>query len=213
MATKLGLFNASLLEFGDRKLDDTGEEVEASRIIVSVYDNVVQECLEAASWNFAMEDVSITGDTGLITARVGYRYGFTKPSGWLHTVAVSLDEYFTIPLNQYFDDNEIWKADSTPVYFRYVGSDTGLGGDLPSWPQRFTRYVELELASRIVKRLGGSTSDKEAIDKDRDKARKSAKNQDAMNEPQPKYSPPGSWTLSRAGRTGRDRGNRNSLTG
>ncbi len=213
MATKLGLFNASLIEFGDRKLSDTGDTVEAARVLVQVYDNVVQECLEAASWNFAMEDVEITGDTGLITARVGYRFGFTKPSDWLSTVAVSLDEFFTFPLIHYYDDDEKFKADSTPLFLRYVSNDTGKGLDLSCWPQRFTRYVELELAHRVVKRLGGSKEDKIMIDKDRDTARKSAKNQDAMNEAQPKFAPHGSWTLSRGGRVGRDRGSRSNLTG
>ena len=213
MATRIGLFNASLIEFGDRKLSDTGEEIEAGRIIVQVVDNVIQECLEAASWNFAMEDVEITGDTGLITNRVGYRFGFTKPSDWLGTVAVSLDEFFTFPLIHYYDDDEKFKADSTPLFVRYVSNDTGKGLDLSCWPQRFTRYVELELSSRVCIRLGGSTNDRLRIDKARDDARKSAKNQDAMNEAQPKFAPEGSWTMARGGRVGRDRGSRSNLTG
>jgi hypothetical protein len=68
-----------------------------------------------------------------------------------------------------------------------------MGLELTRWPQRFTRYVELELAARVCIRLGGSGADKERIDKERDKVKRAAMGQDAMNEPQPKFAPAGSW--------------------
>jgi hypothetical protein len=55
----------------------------------------------------------------------------------------------------------------------------------------------------------------EKVEERRDKARRRALNVDAMNEPQPKFPPPGSWTAARWGSSGarRDRGSRGSLTG
>lgn len=215
MATKIAVFNAALSELGDYSLSDTGEPVPAGRVLVARWDRTVADCLSEASWNFAMEDAEITGDTGLITDRVGPRYGFSKPSDWVRTVAVSQDEFFSFPHLSYLDDGAIWKADSTPLFVRFVSNDTGLGLYLPRWTAAFTRYVELELAVRACMKLTQDKSLKKLLQEDRDTARKVAKNQDAMNEAQPKFPPASSWTRARYGMSGgnRDRGNTGSLTG
>lgn len=212
MTTKLGLWNNALLDLGHATLSDTGETVEAGRVLTVRYDRVVADCLSAGSWNFAMEDVALTGDTGLITSRVGYQYGFARPSDWLRTEAVSGDEYFTAPLLHYYMDRSgLFKADTTPLYLRYVSNDTGAGLDLARWPAAFVRYVELELAVRAAPKLTEDKSLKEELKKERDKARKTALNQDAMNEAQPKFAPPGSWTRAR-GAGSRERGDKSTLT-
>lgn len=212
--TRLRLWNTALLELGSERLSDTGDPVKSAREMAAVHDQVVAECLAVGSWNFAMEDVSITGDTGLITSRVGPKYGFSKPSDWVRTIGLSLDEFFRAPLTEYYDDGDIWKADSSPIYVRYVSSDTGLGRDLAAWPAQFTRYVALELADRTSPALTQNESLRERIEKRRDMARKRALNTDAMNEASPKFAPPGTWTAARWGRLGRgDRGGRGSLTG
>lgn len=215
MTTRLALWNLALAELGNERIGDTGDPVKSARELTAAHDQVVTECLAAGSWNFAMEDASVTGDTGLITGRVGYRYGFTKPTDWVRTIAVSLDEYFSAPLTQYYDDADIWKADSTPLYVRYVSNDTGLGRDLAKWPAQFTRFVALELADRVSVALTQNEALRERVEKRRDMARKRALNTDAMNSAQPVFPPPGSWTVARWGGRGggRDRGSRGSLTG
>ena len=218
--TKLALWNLALVELGVERLADTGSPSSGpngkpARELTALHSQVVNECIAAGSWNFAMEDTSITGDTGLITGRVGPRYGFTKPTDWVRTVAVSLDEFFSAPLTQYYDDADIWKADSTPLYVRYVSNDTGLGFELARWPAQFTRFVALELADRLSVALTQNDAVRERIGKRRDEARKRALNTDAMNQAQPIFPPAGSWTVARWGSrgNGRDRGSRGSLTG
>jgi len=213
MATKLGLFNNALIEVGHETLADTGEPVDAGRKLNEVYDEVVSDCLEAASWNFAVETIKADADTGVEPA-FGYSEVFAKPSDFKRTIGISQDEYFTYPLLQFYDDQTFWSADFTPIYVRYVSDDTGLGLDLSRWPASFRRYVELELAERVCFRLTQSRSLKKEIGEDRNKARKHAKIVDTMNEQQPKFAPAGSWTTSRAGRLSRgDRGSRSNLTG
>ena len=213
MATRLGLVNAVLVELGSRRVVDTGESNEAVEDILAIYDQTVEECLAAGSWNFAMETVKAEADTG-VTPEFGFTEVFAKPSDWVRTMGVSLDERFDVPLLQYYDDATYWSADSTPIYVRYVSDDTGMGLGLTRWPAAFTRYVELELAFRACMIVTQNAGFKEQIEKGRDKAKKIALNHDAMNEAQPKFLPPNSWTLARAGRIGgRDRGSRGSLTG
>jgi hypothetical protein len=210
--TKLGLFNGALLELGHRRLSDTGEGVEAGRELVAVYDRVVADCLAEGSWNFAMETIEAAADTG-ITPEFGYPKVFAKPPDWVRTIGISEDENLTLPLLHYYDDATFWSADSTPLYIRYVSNDTGLGRELTRWPATFTRYVELELAQRVSRKLTQSEALREEIKTDRDKAKRNALNKDALNEPQPKFAPTGSWNASRGGGGGRDRGSRGRLTG
>lgn len=211
MATKIGLFNNSLTELGHRTLEDTGEAVEAGRALNRVYTQVVDECLSVGSWNFAMETIEATADTG-VTPEFGFTEVFAKPADYVRTIGISADEDFASPLLQYYDDANFWSAPMSPIYVRYVSDDTGLGYELTRWPAAFTRYAELELALRVCPKIAKSEFDR--VEKLRDKAKRTALNQDAMNEPQPKFAPAGSWTRARGGSTGRsDRGSRGNLTG
>jgi hypothetical protein len=214
MATKLGVINGGLLSLGHRRLSDTGEAIEAGREIAAIYDQVVAECLAAGSWNFAMETIKADADTG-VTPEFGYPKVFAKPSDWTRTIAVSADEYFAYPLLSYYDDVGYWSADSSPIYVRYVSDDTGLGLEYSRWPANFARFVELSIASRVAMKLTQNASLAEAVEEMRDKAKRTALNHDAMNEPNPKFPPPSSWTQARWGRNGgrRDRGGRGSLIG
>ena len=210
MATKIGIFNAALVELGHRRLSDTGEAVEAGRELVAVHSDVVLECLSAGSWNFATETVMADADTG-VTPEFGYPEVFAKPSDWLRTVSISTDENFCAPLLDYYDDSTYWSAESTPIYIRYVSSDTGMGLDLTRWTPVFARYVALEHADRVCMALTQNAGMKEAIGKLRDKARRRALNLDAMNEPNPKFPPPNSWTLARGSVANRNRATRGNL--
>jgi hypothetical protein len=211
MTTKLRVWNGAMVSLGHRRLVDTGEVVEAARELTAVWDQVVGECLAAGSWNFAMETVKATADTG-VTPEFGFPEVFAKPSDWVRTFAVSDDEYFSRPLLHYYDDSTFWSAETSPIYVRYVSNDTGLGLDLTRWPAKFARYVELEAASRIAYKVTQSDSVVERMEKTRDKARREALNHDAMNEANPKFPPPSSWTVSRGGLSGRERGSRSNLT-
>lgn len=216
MTTKQQLYTGALFELGSRKYLTT-EAAEARRVLDDVYDSVVAECLESGSWNHAMQFVKIDGDTGLITyldtgsIGHGYQNGFAKPNGWVRTHALSEDEHFSHPLILYSDEGGVIKSDASTIYMRFT--DTGQGLDLTAWPSSFARYVELELAARVCIRLTQDKDLRERIEQDRDKARRRAMNKDAMDESQPKYAPPGSWTQSRWGATSGDRGRRNRLTG
>lgn len=212
MATKVDLLNAALQELGHKRLSDTGEPVKAARDLLFVYDRVLAECLSSGSWNFAMETIKSDADTG-VEPNFGYADVFAKPTDWVRTHGISEDEYFSRPLLHYYDDNNFWSADVTPIYVRYVSNDTGLGLELTRWTQAFTRYVELSLAERICMAVTQNQSLHDRILDMQKKAKRTALNQDAMNEPNPKFKPAGSWTTSRQSRNDRDRGSRSSLTG
>jgi hypothetical protein len=213
MASKLGVWNLAAQALGNERLTDTGEDGRLGDELAACYAQIVDECLAAGSWNFAMETVKLDADTG-VTPNFGFTEVFAKPTDWVRTVGVSLDEYFAYPLTRYYDDDDFLSADSTPLYVRYVSDDTGLGYDLAKWPAQFTRFVGLALAAQIAMPVTQNASTEEKLEKKRDDAKKKALSTDAMNEAQPKFAPPGSWTSARWGGIARgDRGSRGSLTG
>lgn len=212
MATQLGLYNAALLELGETVLASLSENVEARRVLDLLYPNVLASALEAGSWNFAMRTIRADADPD-VTPAFGYAHVFGKPSDWVRSVAVSADENFAMPLVTYVDDANYWSADTTPIYVRYVSNDILSGLDLANWPASFSRYVEMELATRACERLTQSSSKSEWLTRQRDHARRVALSRDAMNEAQPKFRPPGRLTLARSEGAARDRGSRGSLIG
>lgn len=212
-ASKINLYNAALIECGDRTLSSVTENVESRRILDEVYDRVLEQCLSEGAWNFAVRPIKITSDAS-VEPNFGYTEVFAKPADWIKTIGVSTDDRWTAPLVHYYDDRNYWAADTSPLYIRYISNDTSWGLNLSNWPASFTRYVELALAHRILPRLSQDDSLKERIRRDLRLAKRLALQQDAMNEAQPKFFPVNSWTGARGSRIGRgDRGSRGSLTG
>ena len=198
MATQLGLYNAALVEIGERTLASLSEEREPRRVLDSVYANVLTECLEAGQWNFATRAIRAEADPEIVP-EFGERFIFGKPADWLRTVALSANGRFDPPLMRYLDEVGYWAADLEVIYVRYVSNDVGFGLDLPAWPRSFARYVELALADRIVERLTQNRGKKDDIAREMKKARLSALSRDAMNDAQPKFAATGSWNAARGG--------------
>lgn len=212
MATILGVWNAALREIGERNLTDTGEGVEAARVLADVYNDVVTDCLTEGQWNFATRTVMVESDTG-VTPAFGPQEVFAKPDDWLRTTALSAEEELQTPLERYLDDVDYWSADVTPIYVRYISNSADWGFNLANWPRAFTRFVELSLALRVCERLSQNQSKWDRLADQVKEAKRKALSQDAMNEAQPKYSPMGSWNAARGGGNGGDRGSRSRLIG
>lgn len=210
MTSKLDLYNAALVEIGEREIASLAENREPRRVLDSVYDAVLAQCLEEGQWNHALRTVSLTADAALTTG-FGYQNVFEKPTDWLRTVGISADEFFNQPLLTYSDETAYWLSDASPIYVRYVSNDTSFGLDLTRWSSLYTNFVYLSLAQAAIRRITSNKSDKEQLTKDVKAAKRDALAKDAMNEP-PKFMPTGSWVTSRGGRN-RERGSLTRLIG
>ena len=197
MATALGLYNDALMELGEATLSSLSEERKGRRVLDSIYDAVLAECLEAGSWNFAMRTVQLDADTG-ITPAFGYTEVFAKPTDWVRTIGISTDDRFGNSLNRYWDDVNYLSSDVTPIYFRYVSNNASWGLDLTKWPASFTRFVVVALADRGCMAITQSESRKDKLERyTLPAAKRRALARDAMNEP-PGRIPPGTWVRSRS---------------
>lgn len=198
MATKLTVYNNALIHLGERTLSSLTENRKPRRLLDKAWDSdFVKECLEAGLWNFATRTVESTYNPS-IDPDFGYEYAHDRPDDWVRTSAVSLSDFFHDPLNQYNDEQGYLFCDAQTIFWRYISDDDEYGGDLTIWPQSFTLYVELKLASRICKALTQSDTETTRLEDRAEKQLRSAKNKDAMNDP-PKFAPVGSWVRARRG--------------
>jgi len=212
VTTQLSLYNGALLELGERRIATLADETESRRALDDAWESgaVKDYLLSQGFWNFAMRSVELTYDPS-VTPSFGYEYGFSKPADWIRTAALSLDESFAAPLNEYSDEQGYWFCDHDTIYVRYVSNDTDYGYDMSLWSPNFVRWVHAYLAYRIALRVTGSRDIRNEMFKMQDRLLVEARSRDAMNEAAGKI-PTGSWVRARWG-DGAERGKRGQLIG
>lgn len=214
--SKLTLYNGALLECGERPLASLAENIEARRLLDRAWESsngAVNYCLGQGQWKFATRSIELASSVS-VTPAFGYQKAFAIPDDYLRAVAVCSDPYMNVPLLQYKQEQSYFFADIDPIYLAYISNDASYGADYSLWPEEFVRYVELYLASKIVKKLTQSNEEEKKLFALAKKALVDAKSSSAMEGPTT-FPPPGTWTSARVGRTAgrRDRGSRSSLLG
>lgn len=216
MTDRLSIYNGALRVLGERKLNSTQglkENRESRRQLDTVWENDgVITCLEMGLWRFAKNTVKLTADPDQ-TPDFGLQFAFSKPTDFIRTAGVAMDEFFNVPLNQYADEADFWYANLDTIYVQYISSSDSYGMNFARWPRNFTRMVEAWFALQVVEPLTQGEQNYERIQKLYKRLETEAKSTDAMADPTSML-PVGSWTLARRrGSIYRDRGNRNSLYG
>lgn len=225
MATdRLKIYNGALLLCGERQLANLSENREPRHLLDLVWnDGGVRFCLEQAQWHFAMRASRLDYNPS-VAPEWGFPKAFDKPTDWVATSGVFVDEYMSTPLVHYADEVSYWFADVEEIYVKYVSDDTTYGSDLAKWPYTFTEYVKAFFASKIVHKLPGGASRIEALLGADGSGQKSgilhaallaAKNKSAMTQPVT-FPSRGTWAAARhrgVGSQRGDRGNTNQLIG
>lgn len=221
MTTQLKLYNAALLEIGERRLVALTDDVEARHTLDEVWQSgdLVNYLLQQGYWNFASRTIELTYNPS-IEPPFGYKRAFDKPSDIVRTAMLCRDAYFRYPERRYEDEAAYWFADVDTLYVQYISNDSAYGNDMSLWTPAFVRWVEVYLASRVCERLTQNSSKAKDLREAADPASKrptlliDARSKDAMDEAA-MIPNRGSWTLSRrqGDRANRDGGNYSSLIG
>ncbi len=199
MPTQLEIYNTALLHLGAQQLATLTDAIESRRVLDAFYENGKEFMLEQGFWKFALRSVEITRDL-TISPTFGYSYPHNKPDDWVKTFAVSSSEYIEqYPLEDWIEESNLWLADVTPLFVRYVSDDADFGGDLDRWTSRFTSAFEYYLAFKAAKKITGSETLRDEMKKQFDIELSKALAQEAMREP-PRRPPEGSWNAARSGR-------------
>jgi hypothetical protein len=182
MADKLQVYNGALLHLGATTLATLTEERKSRRVLDEIWAaGAVRYCLEQGYWNFATRTIKIEA-TPSLEPDFGYRYAFTKPLDFVRLVSISLDEYLTIPLNNFSDEDSYWFANCDVLYVSYVSDDVNYGASLGNWTETFTRFVELYLASRSSASITHDSTIVSKVEKLYKDALSTAKTKDATNQ-------------------------------
>jgi len=203
MTDQLSLYNGALFILGERELSAVDEDVETRHVLDSRWTSARDYCLQQGHWIFAQRTSKFDYSSS-ITPAFGYNRAFEKPTDFIRTSRVCVDEFLYSPLSRYQEEKNYWYAENDSIYVQYVSNDTSYGYDYSLWPETFTYYVECYLAFRIRRRIMPSISAKE-IEDEMDEAKDNALAKDAVEGPTQSM-PSGRWANARyRGRSTRDR--------
>lgn len=197
--SQLSIYNGALLIAKARQLASLSDSGESLNELNGIWDRgFLDACLEQGWWKHAMRTVKVDYTVGAALA-FGYQYGFIFPTDLVNLYQISVDERFSVPLLQYYDQGRKWFCDNPSIYIRYVSNDATNGGLVyANWPESFRHYVHAELALRAFPRLGEAKATLDDIVKIRRAALLDARAKDALKEPT-KFQPEGSWNTARRG--------------
>ena len=210
---QLTLYNNALGILGERSLASLTENREPRRVLDELWDsgNAVTHILEEGQWKFSLRTSKMIADP-TITPSFGYRVAFQVPTDCVRFVQVCSDEYLNSPLTAYSVEAGVFYSDLSAVYVQYVSKDVTYGFNSSLWPETFKDYLSAWLASRAALRITQSDDRKKFAIALLKQIKSDALAKDAMQGPT-QFTPQGSWTRARGGRSNRDRGNRSSFYG
>lgn len=196
-ATQLEIYNGALLHLSERKLAALTDAGEPRRVLDTIWNaRAIETCLEMGQFTFATRAAALSYAPS-ITPAFGYARAFNKPTDWIRTVQLCIDEAFHFPLIAVLDQGGYLFADPDTIYLRYVSNDAAYGGDMSLWPESFSKLLELYMAYRSARRIA-SAAIAEEVEKKFKSAKIEANGIDGTNKPTQPL-PMGGWARSRWG--------------
>lgn len=198
VASRLSIYNGALQALSERSLDSLDEDRDVRYYLDFHWNDgagLVQSVLEEGFWKHAIRTSKFLPNTN-VTPPFGYTYAYTKPDDYVKTAAISLNEFFSMPLTEYDDEAGNWFCNINTLYIKYISNDAQFGANFARWPQSFTYFAELFLAKKAASQITKSQKIKDDIKKDYIDALRNARSKDALNDPA-KFMPAGSWSRAR----------------
>lgn len=198
MASQVEIANRALTKVGEARILSLGDDVEAARVISSLWDNVRDAELRARNWNFSIARASLAAL--VTTPDWGFEYEYQLPTNCLRVVQV--DEYFPgVSLTDYrgaseaayqIEGRKILTNIAAPLKIRYVSrvEDTG------TWDGAFIEAFACKLAVEACERLTQSNTKRDMAWKEYNEALRVAVFSDAIENP-PEALPDDTWVMSR----------------
>lgn len=202
MASRLDIYNQSLIRLGERRLATLSDNRPERRSLDAVWADTLAYMIEAAMWNWASRSEELqSSDT--VTPNFGYTYAFEKPDDYVRIVNIADNEMMAPTLEDFMEEGDYFFAWVDPLYLQYISSDTDYGADPGKWTASFSRAFVLELAYRVAPQVGANAKIQELLFEEKKRALSYAKAKDVVNQPMRRL-PTGRLTRSRMGMTFRD---------
>lgn len=198
MASQVEIANRALTKIGEARILSLSDDVEAARVIDSLWDIVRDAELRARNWNFSIARASLAA---LVSAPSwGFDYQYQLPSDCLRVIQAG--EYFPgVSMTNYrsrsdadyqIEGGKILTNLGAPLKVRYVSrvEDTG------SWDGAFVEVFACKLAVEVCERLTESTSKRQLAWDEYQAALRAAVRSDAIENP-PEPLADDTWVLAR----------------
>ena len=196
--SQLDIYNGAAMQLGERFITSLSDDVPLRYILDYVWNNGgIRYCLEKGHWNFSMRTQEIEASES-VEPDFSFSYAYEKPSDWVKTTAFSADEYFQHMITDYVDERDYWFSNYQKIYVKYVSDDPAYGMDYSLWTESFKEFVHLHFAYNAMERVSASDSKKQSLERRYKEAMRSAKGNDAHNQPMDAL-PAGSWNHTRMG--------------
>lgn len=216
VTSQLSIFNNAMWMLGGRNLVKLTDAGEAPRTLLQLWDRAKEYCLQQGHWKFAERETKLDTPSVVEVPTYGLRYAYDKPNDFVRVNQISADEYFNSPIFNIHDRGNYIYTDLNPVYLRYTSRGGSYGGDLTMWPESFTMYVTLYLATLAAPYLAPERKSELIVAPGNvglEQAKLNALGKDAVEGPT-QFLPEGRWSASRSPRgVNRGRNSRTSLYG
>lgn len=198
MASQVEIANRALTKVGGGRITALTDDVEAARIIDSMWDTVRDAELRSRNWNFSVVRTSLPAL--ISTPAYGYEHEYQLPADCLRVI--QMGEYYPGPsMSDYrnaqeadyqIEGRKILTNHDAPIKLRYISriEDTG------SWDSAFTEVFACRLAAEICEPVTQSNSKREQAWGEYKQALGIAMRADAVENP-PEPIPDDTWMLSR----------------
>lgn len=192
MTSQVAVVNLALTKLGQDRVISINDDVEAARVMRSLWDITVDCVLADHPWRFATLRTTLPALAA--APEYGWSLQYALPEACLRLIQVSDDWVFYTQDSPSFtlEGANILTDETAPLRVRYVQRVTNVG----LWPALFARSVAMQLASDACEKLTTSTSKGERAMLEYDVTVKKAKRQNAIELP-PGQLPETAWLAAR----------------
>lgn len=173
------IVNLALTRLGQDRVISISDDVEAARVMRSLWDFTRDAVLAGYPWKFAIKRTSLPA---LATAPAyGWARQFTVPEECLRLVQVGDDYVFYTGMLETFqlEGGVIMTDEAAPLRLRYVERVTNVG----LWPVLFGRVVAMQLAIDACEKLTTSSAKQGVLNEAYALAVAQARKQSAIERP------------------------------
>jgi hypothetical protein len=191
-ASQTEIANLTLTKLGQDRIVSIDDDVEAARVLRSLWDMTRDAVLADHPWRFAMVRTALPA----LADAPAYEWArqFALPEDCLRLVQVADDWVFYTQESPFYtrEGANILCDEAAPLRVRYVKRITNTG----LWPVLFARAVAMQLAADACEKLTQSTSKGDKAIGEYELAIRKAKRQNAIELP-PQAEPRTGWLQAR----------------